>query len=512
MWNVECRKWNVSWKSLICLTRRTSQTFAHTLSLLRCRGNRLNRENRLNRTGAEQQATLALPTFHKFMHAVLPLIRSSKFDVRRSTFAISLFSLPTFHILLFTIVLCLAQQASAELFSGRVYTQPRKIYVNQPFELFLEMEITRGQKIDNIRIQGLPNNSEFITLGQMVQDKVRKNRHRKDGKVVDVLQFYADARCHRSLSQQFNPILSCDVVDRRSRGFFSFSSSSNKRIRLSPFNLTVKDLPVKNRPANFSGAVGEFRLNGTLSKNAVRPGDIITLSMELKGKGWLNSASVPAPENPGDFKCYPPKEILREKNRIRTEQIYIPNSTNAVAIPPAVFNYFNPKSERYEICSSPAFKINFITTAAVAQTNLVNVISTEESPLPSAATVTITARKVNTAFHKLLPVAAACLTLLAASFIFLTVVKLNKWIAIISTLLTVILGSFLSFKAARYEPAKEVALKGQTEIYLAPSRKAPLIMRLQNSTKVIPLENTEHWTRIEAEGRRGWVVNSALAH
>ena len=423
---------------------------------------------------------------------------------------------PTFNISLstiflpLTILLCLAQTASADLFGGRVYTEPRKIYVNQPFNLFLELEVTRGRDIDNIRVQGLPSNAEFITLGQLTQERSRETRRRQNGEVVDVLRFHSEARCHTSVSQQFNPVLSCDVLERRSRGFFSFSSSSTKRIRLSPFTLTVHKLPSQNRPANFSGAVGEFKLNGTLSKSSVRPGDIITLSLELKGSGWLNDAPMPSPEKTDNFKCYPPKEILREKNKIRTEQIFIPNSTNAVAIAPAAFNYFNPKTEKYEICSTPSFKLRFITEAAVAQTNRVNVIASGESTHSGNTAVTITAREVNTAFHKILPVAAACLTLIAASFVFLTVIKLNKWIAVAATLFAVSAGGFLSFKAARYEPAREVSLKEVTEVYLAPSRKAPLIMKLQASAKVIPLESTERWTRIDADGRRGWVESSKL--
>ncbi len=463
MLDVVCRVWDVHWR---ILTGQTGQT------------------GRTRRTGRTFKHTSAAPSS----------------NIPHSTFYISLAA----------IIFSLAQYAAADLFAGRVYTQPDKIYVNQPFDLVLEMEVTRGKDIENIRIQGLPNNSEFITLGQLTQERVRQNRRYEDGRVVDVLRFHADARCHTSVSQQFTPILSCDVLERRSRGFFSYSSSSTKRIRLAPFTLTIHELPKKGRPANFSGAIGEFRLNGTLSKSAVRPGDIITLSLELKGTGWLNNALAPTLDHSADFKSYPPKEILREENRIRTEQIFIPNTTNAVALPPALFNYFNPATERYEICASPPFNLKFITAAAITGTNSVNVIAADETPLISAATITITAREVNTIFHKILPVAIACLTLLAASFIFLTVVKLNKWMAIVITLLTTLVGGSLSFKASRYEPSREITLKEQTEVYLAPSRSSPMIMKLQNSTKVIPLENTERWTRIEAEEQRGWVVNSAL--
>lgn len=415
------------------------------------------------------------------------------------------------YILLLTFILGSVQYASAELFSGRVYTDPRKIYVNQPFDIFLELEVTQGQDIDNIRIQGFPNNPEYITLGTLEQERVRRSRRRQNGNTADILIFKAKARCHKRISQLFKPVLSCDLVERRSRGFFSFSSSNGRRIQLTPFNLTVRDLPSKGRPKSFSGAVGKFKLNGVLSKSDVRPGDIITLKLELTGKGWLNNAPAPAPAKSELFKSYPPKEILRQDNLIKTEQIFIPNSTNALAITPARFTYFNPETERYEVCASPSFRLNYISAETTIQTNEINVISSGSAKASTeTGSVSINVREVNNAFHKILPVASACLTLLAASFIFLIVIKINKWAAAATALLTMALGGFLTIKSIRYKPAQEIELKTDTSVYLTPSANSPLIMKLRPSTKVIPLESTERWTRIEAEKQRGWVENRVL--
>lgn len=409
------------------------------------------------------------------------------------------------------IIVGLTHCASAtDLFAGRVYTQPQKIYVNQPFELMIELEVSRGKEVDNIRIGGLPDNPDFITLGQLSQDKARETRRRPNGAAVDVLRFRSNSRCHRSFSRQFKPILTCDVIERRSRGFFSFSSSRTRRVKLSPFTLKIHKLPVASRPPDFSGAIGKFQLNGTLSKSAARPGDIITLSLELRGTGWLNNAPAPTPRKTDKFKRYPPKEILRKENQIISEQIFIPNSTNAIAIPAAEFNYFNPQTEQYEVCATAPFELEFITTAEVAHTNLVNVITTDQPTPLSTTPITISAREVNTVFHKILPIITACLTLLATFFVFLTLIKLNKWIAIAATLLTAATGTLLSFKAARYEPIKTLTVKGIAEVHLTPSLKSPLIMKLKNQTEVVPLESTERRTRIEAEGHRGWVVNSDL--
>jgi hypothetical protein len=400
---------------------------------------------------------------------------------------------------------------AGELFSGRIYTTPKKIFVNQPFDIFMEVEISSGENIDNIRIQGFPNNPSFITLGQLEQEQSRRNRTTKEGQLVDVLTFKANARCHKSISQKFNPILSCNVVQRRSRSFFSFSSSSPHRVRIAPFNLKIHQLPLTGQPKNFSGAIGQYTLKGNLSKTRVRPGDIITLKLDLIGKGWLNNCAMPAPAIFKEFKSYPTKEILRQSNRITTEQIFIPVSTNATELAAAHFSYFNPKTESYEECSSPRFKLEFLSAENSTHTNQVKIISTDtmQAAMHTPA-VSINIREVNAAFHQILPIAIGGIFILTGSFIFIVLLKVNKWVATTSLIITLAAGAFLTFKAVRYEPAAQSKLAQQATVYLAPTSNSPVIMELHASTLVTPLESAGHWVRIESANQRGWIEQNLI--
>ncbi len=402
-------------------------------------------------------------------------------------------------------------QAGA-LISGRIYTKPEKLFINQPFEIILEVAVTPGQDIDDIRIQGFPSDPAFITLGRLEPGQRRSSQPTGDGKVADVLSFQANARCHKSISMQFSPILSCSVVQRRSRGFFSSSFSSPAQIRINPFTLTIHELPQSGRPAHFSGAVGRFTLQGALSKNQVRPGDIIKLQLDLKGQGWLANAPMPTPDLSESFKSYPPKETLRQADRITSEQLFIPLSTNAFELGAAHFSYFNPQSERYEECRSPVFKLQFVSAESTALTNQVKVISTDAAP--SAAhtpAVSINIREVNEVFRQILPAVIGCIFILAASFMFLVLIKINRWLAAAVTILILGAGTLAAFSAARREPAVQVELKQPTAVYLTPSVKSPVIMQLRASTRVTPLESTDRWIRIESSRQRGWIEREQLA-
>ena len=395
---------------------------------------------------------------------------------------------------------------AGELFSGRIYTEPKKIFVNQPFEIFLEVKINPGLNIDNIRIQGFPNDPAFITLGQLEQEQSRRTHKTKEGQVVDILLFHAKARCYKSISLRFNPILSCSVVQRRSRSFFSFSSSSPRRVRINPFTLTVHALPSAGKPNDFSGAVGRFTLKGSVSKTKVHPGDIITLQLNLGGQGWLNNCIMPAPPISDKFKRYPVKESLRQKNRVTSEQIFIPLSTNAVEIGATHFTYFNPQTERYEECGSPVFNLEFLSAESGIQTNQIKVISTDAGQTPTHTTsASINLQQVNAAFHQMLPAIIGSLFILAASFIFLVLLKVNRWIAIAASIITIAMGTLLTFKAARHEPDLQSELQQPTAVYLTPSIKSPVVMKLRASTLVTPLESASDWIRVESAGQRGWV-------
>ena len=406
---------------------------------------------------------------------------------------------------LFLCILPLLIQAG-ELFSGRIYTEPKKIFINQPFEIFLEVEITPGLDIDNIRIQGFPNDPSFITLGQLEQEHSRRTRKTKEGQIVDLLLFHANARCHKSISLRFNPILSCNVVQRRSRSFFSFSSSSPRRVRINPFTLTVHALPSAGKPNNFSGAIGKFNLKGSLSRTKVRPGDIITMQLNLTGEGWLNNCVMPTPTVSDKFKRYPVKESQRQKNKVTSEQIFIPLSTNAVEIGAAHFTYFNPQTEHYEECASPVFNLEFLSAQNGIQTNQIKVISTDAGQTPAhTPSASINLQQVNAAFHQMLPIITGSLFILAASFIFLVLLKVNRWIAIAASIITLTAGTLLTFKATHHEPTLQSELKQQTAVYLTPSIKSPVIMKLRAATLVTPLESAGDWIRVESADQRGWI-------
>ena len=83
--------------------------------------------------------------------------------------------------------------------------------------------------------------------------------------------------------------LTLELPTNRVDRFFGqrITKSSQKIVSSGKKNIIVKPLPLKNKPVNFSGAVGQFNLNVTSSKKELAVSEALELKLEIKGKGNL---------------------------------------------------------------------------------------------------------------------------------------------------------------------------------------------------------------------------------
>lgn len=394
-----------------------------------------------------------------------------------------------------------------DILGGRLYTVPDKLYVNQIFEIYFELEVTAGSEVEDLRISDFPNNPDLITVGRL--ETLARQRVARDGKTLEILRYAASARCHQPVSQTFNPTVQCMLVERRSVGFFSHSQSHPRRQRLAPFTLKVLPLPAQGRPADFSGAVGIFRLAGKLSKSAARPGDIVTLSLELAGQGWLNNAAMPQPPASPLFKSYPVKESSRSDMRVTTEQTLIPQTTNATEVAAVAFNFFNPASGRYEESAAGPFRLTFDTAAPQAQT-AVRVIDTSR-PADHATPESIPLERVQVSLRNLTPLLIVVGGTLAAFFgFFLLRPSHPRWAALLGALILAA-GVFAAKAFKDRQAGTQYTIEHRTEARFAPAHTAATLFTLNPGAAVMPLERHEGWLRVDSGGRRGWVPQASCS-
>lgn len=140
--------------------------------------------------------------------------------------------------------------------------------------------------------------------------------------------------------------------------------------------IIVKPLPQAGRPSNFSGAVGNFKMDVSISRNEVTANESVTLKVKLTGTGNIKLTELPKPELPSAFEAYDPKysenikvDASGMKGSKTYEYLLIPRYGGTYKIPPVSFNYFNTKTGKYKSLTSESFEVTVTGGAANPGTN-----------------------------------------------------------------------------------------------------------------------------------------------
>ncbi len=136
-----------------------------------------------------------------------------------------------------------------------------------------------------------------------------------------------------------------------------------KSLRSNPISINVKPLPNANKPAEFTGAVGQFTMKSQIDRTEATTNDGITLRVSITGTGNLNLIDKPLINFPPDFEVYDPKTIDNFSNKGATsgtrtfEYLIIPRAAGDFAIDPIQFAYFDPSRKDYRLLSSEKFRL-----------------------------------------------------------------------------------------------------------------------------------------------------------
>ncbi|MBN2442471.1 MAG: BatD family protein [Spirochaetales bacterium] len=118
-------------------------------------------------------------------------------------------------------------------------------------------------------------------------------------------------------------------------------------------SLTVRALPEMGKPVNFSGLIGRYSITAGAAPVNVRVGDPITLTLTLKGDGYLEDAELPPlhemPSLAGNFKIpndMSPGDVTG--NEVKFIQTIRALNDRVTEIPPIEIPYFNSKTGKYD--------------------------------------------------------------------------------------------------------------------------------------------------------------------
>jgi hypothetical protein len=144
-------------------------------------------------------------------------------------------------------------------------------------------------------------------------------------------------------------------------------TNGNKRASTGAKTIAVKPLPEAGKPADFSGAVGNFDFRVTPSKTNLKNGESLDLLVSVTGNGNLKLFNLPKPVVPNSLEMYDP--VHKEKvnttlsgmsGKISDSYTIIPQFKGNYPIKPMQFSYFDLSSGKYKTITSPEIMINVL--------------------------------------------------------------------------------------------------------------------------------------------------------
>ena len=350
-------------------------------------------------------------------------------------------------------LLCAARLAAAAgaPLSARMRAEPARPYAGEDFSLVLEVTAAPGSEISLTGLAGLPQTLP-LAIESFSAAGVREGAA-SDGNPVHIYSFTAAARAAKAFDFRPQVVASLSTTERQNNGFFSGVFTRTRTVPVVWPRLEVRALPEEGRPADFSGAVGRFRMRLEAAPVEVMPQDIVELRLTLEGTGFLGDASpVPPALDAALFKTYPPT-VRRdvEGARLVLRQSVIPLSTNAVEIAPAAFSFFDAAAGVYTNVQTAPVRLVFRKR--------------DRMDAPAVREVKVDAPRREEEDAGL---------------------DVSKYLA-------------LSRAKASVTVARQTALR------VAPGPQAKMILAVPAGSGVVPLEAARGWVRVKALGRTGWL-------
>lgn len=123
--------------------------------------------------------------------------------------------------------------------------------------------------------------------------------------------------------------------------------------------INVKPLPEVGKPADFSGAVGDFDFNVFFSKTELKASESLQAKVEVKGKGNLKLIKLPKISLPSSLEVYEPEhneniktDLDGMQGTISDTYTIVPQYKGKYPTPSISFSYFDLKTETYKRLSS----------------------------------------------------------------------------------------------------------------------------------------------------------------
>ncbi len=241
-------------------------------------------------------------------------------------------------------------------------------YVIATLKLYTRLDIA------NLGRSKYPSFDGFLTQDIEMPQQISLNRENVDGSIYKVGTLRKVVLFPQRSGEITISPFELDIYVRQKMpssvgGFFDDFFDNYQTLKVTrkskPVKINVKDLPITNKPSGFKGAVGDFTMASSITRDSVLSNDAVTVKVTIKGNGNLKLIEPLNIMFPAEFEIYEPKTsqdiklgIYGANGSVSFEYVVIPRSAGDYIIPSAKFSYFDTKTKKYKVLKTKEFKLH----------------------------------------------------------------------------------------------------------------------------------------------------------
>jgi hypothetical protein len=153
--------------------------------------------------------------------------------------------------------------------------------------------------------------------------------------------------------------------------------SQQQLVDSDPVTLEVKSLPTEGQLPGFTGGIGSFKLDPPkLSTNQVRAGEVIALTLTIRGDGNVGRLAPPPPPFLREWQTFPPTGdpappyVIQQRGFNTFTYTLIPLTERLKATPSIPFSGFDPKLGAYVDLTVPPVPLTVLPSPGGASNRL----------------------------------------------------------------------------------------------------------------------------------------------
>ena len=260
--------------------------------------------------------------------------------------------------------------SQGDMIFARMNLPEQPPYIHQVFDIVLNLYALPGVELAReVNLLGGFPESGFV-MGNF--EELQTVREDVNGQFYTLRRFRARVRALTAGTFPLQPALRVGVVDpnQRRRGdpffdnpFFGGPPATPVNVAIPATNLAIRSIPAEGRPADFSGAVGQFNFTVDVRPRDLKVGEPITVSLRLQGRGNIAAALPPSYRDSDTFKAYDARQAgdtpapAAEEGAKTFEQVVIPRTENLKELPALQFSFFDPAVAQYRTVSAGPFPL-----------------------------------------------------------------------------------------------------------------------------------------------------------